>query len=144
MIIEIMSRTNMTATITLDDIKEVVATNEKQRFSFNDDYTKIRANQGHSVSVDVELNEVEPPDILYHGTFEKALYAIKMNGIQAQSRIYVHLSVDEETAVNVGKRHGKPVVLNIDAAKMYKDGFTFYLSVNGVWLTKSVPSEYII
>ena len=129
--------------VTLDDLKEVVATNDKQRFSFNADYTKIRANQGHSVKVDVELREAEPPDILYHGTAEKFMESIKAEGLKAKTRLYVHLSADEETAVKVGRRHGVPRVLLIDAGKMYADGFKFYLSENGVWLTESVPAEYV-
>lgn len=130
--------------VTLEDMKEVVATNDKQRFRFNDDYTKIRANQGHSVSVDVELVEKEPPAILYHGTADRFLQSIRTDGLKPQSRLYVHLSSDNETAVKVGRRHGKPMVLVINAAKMYKDGFKFYLSENGVWLTDSVPAEYIL
>jgi putative RNA 2'-phosphotransferase len=129
--------------ITLDDIMEVVSTNDKQRFAFNNDYTKIRANQGHSVSVDVELTEMQPPNILYHGTSTKSLQGIMANGIRPKSRLYVHLSEDVETAGRVGKRHGTPIILSIDAGKMNKEGVTFYLSANGVWLTKCVPVAYI-
>lgn len=130
--------------ITLDELKDIVATSDKQRFKFNEDYTKIRANQGHSVSVDVELKETQPPAILYHGTADRFLQSIKTDGLKPRSRLYVHLSGDRETAVKVGSRHGKPVVLTINADKMNKDGFKFYLSDNGVWLTGSVPAEYIM
>ena len=128
---------------TFDDLKELVATNEKQRFAFNDDFTKIRANQGHSVAVDVELAEAQPPEILYHGTAAGSLQGIMANGIKPGQRLYVHLSGDEETALRVGQRHGKPVVLNIHATEMHKLGYKFYLSTNGVWLTEFVPVEYI-
>jgi putative RNA 2'-phosphotransferase len=130
--------------ITLEGLKEIVTTNNKQRFKFNDDYSKIRANQGHSIDVDVALQETEPPAVLYHGTAAKYIQAIKDEGLISKSRLYVHLSSDRETAVNVGARHGKPVVLTIDSAGMSKNGFKFYLSDNKVWLTKSVPTEYIM
>jgi len=129
--------------VTLDDVKYVVATNDKQRFTFNEDFTKIRANQGHSIPVDVELEETAPPAVLYHGTSTGSLQSILENGIIARRRLYVHLSGDIETAIKVGKRHGKPVVLNIDAVKMYKEGYKFFLSANGVWLTEKVPIEYV-
>ena len=129
--------------VTLEDLKVVVDNNNKQRFKFNDDYSKIRANQGHSVQVDVEMKEVEPPDSLYHGTATRFLDSIKANGLLPQKRLHVHLSSDKETAINVGQRHGKPIVLSINAAKMYEDGFVFYLSENGVWLTSAVPPSYI-
>ena len=134
---------NRQVAITLDDIKEVVATNDKQRFAFNDDHTKIRANQGHSVSVDVELKESQPPAVLYHGTSTSSIQGITADGIHPKSRLYVHLSVDEETARKVGRRHGSPVILSIDAEKMHGEGYKFYLSANGVWLTESVPVSYI-
>ena len=129
--------------VTLEDIKEVVATNDKQRFAFNDDYTKIRANQGHSVQVDVELKEMLPPDILYHGTPAKFVQMIMKEGLKPQGRLYVHLSGDTETATKVGSRRGSPVVLSINTKKMHEDGFKFYLSENGVWLTDRVPAEYL-
>ena len=130
-------------TVTLDDIKDVVITNDKQRFAFNDDYTKIRANQGHSVSVDVELEEVQPPSVLYHGTSSNSIEGIIAKGIMPGQRLHVHLSGDEETALKVGQRHGKPVALVIHAAEMHKDGHKFFKSANGVWLTAFVPVEYI-
>lgn len=126
-----------------DDLERIVRENNKQRYSFNDDKTKIRANQGHSVAVNMEFTPVTPPDILYHGTGEKSVESIFAEGIQKMSRQYVHLSADYETAVNVGKRHGKPVVLRIDAKKMFSDGCKFYLSENKVWLTDFVPVKYI-
>ncbi|MCL1992964.1 MAG: RNA 2'-phosphotransferase [Spirochaetes bacterium] len=129
--------------ITLDNLKEIVLKNNKQRFKFSEDYGKIRANQGHSIAVDVEMQERQPPDILYHGTATKFLGAIKNEGIIAKNRLHVHLSPDKETAVTVGQRHGKPVVLTINAAKMHQDGIAFYLSDNGVWLTATVPVKYI-
>ena len=123
-------------------LEEIVATDEKQRYSFNEDKTLIRANQGHSIPVDVELEEKEPPGILYHGTGVKYKMSIEEKGLFPKSRLYVHLSVDEETALKVGKRHGKPIIYTINAAQMHKDGYKFYLSKNGVWLTKSVPVKY--
>jgi len=130
--------------ISLEDIKDIVATNNKQRFKFSDDHSKIRANQGHSINVDVELKESAPPDFLYHGTASRFLESIQKDGIKARSRLYVHLSADKQTAVNVGKRHGTPVVLTVSSSSMYTDGFKFYLSDNNVWLTDFVPVKYII
>ena len=123
-------------------LEEIVQTDNKQRYSFNDDKTLIRANQGHSIPVDVELEEKEPPKILYHGTGEKYIASIDQNGLIPKSRLYVHLSKDVETAKAVGKRHGKEVVYSINSEQMYKDGYKFYLSKNGVWLTKRVPMKY--
>ena len=127
----------------MDMLEEIVRTDNKQRYSFNEDKTLIRANQGHSIPVDVELKKAVPQDILYHGTGEKNVSSIDKEGLLPKSRLYVHLSKDEDTAVNVGKRHGKPVVYKVDARKMQEDGFEFFLSVNGVWLTKEVPVKYI-
>ena len=129
--------------VTLEDIQYVVANNDKQRFAFNDDLTKIRANQGHSIPVDVQLKEAEPPDTLFHGTSKGAVQGILENGIVPKQRLYVHLSGDEQTALKVGQRHGKPIVLEIDAEKMVVDGYKFYLSENNVWLTNIVPVAYI-
>ena len=109
----------------------------------NEDYTKIRANQGHSINADVGLEVKQPPDILYHGTSSNYISSIIKNGINSKSRMYVHLSKDIKTAISVGKRHGKPVVLEINAKRMYKDGINFYLSKNNIWLTKYVPTKYI-
>ena len=129
--------------IDFEILKQIVDTDDKQRYSFNEDYTKIRANQGHSINVDVGLEVKQPPDILYHGTSSNYIFSIIKNGINSKSRMYVHLSKDIKTAINVGKRHGNPVVLEINAKRMYKDGIKFYLSKNNVWLTKYVPSKYI-
>lgn len=129
--------------IDIDTLKEIVRTDGKQRYSFNEDCTLIRANQGHSVSVDVELKEAKPPEILYHGTAERFMESIRQEGLRPMSRLYVHLSKDEETALKVGARHGKPVVLKVNAGKMQQDGFRFFLSENGVWLTDKVPASYL-
>lgn len=115
----------------------------RQRYYFNEDKTLIRANQGHSVPVDVELETKIPPEILYHGTAEKYIEAIYEQGLIPKSRLYVHLSADTDTAHNVGKRHGKPVIYKVMAGDMHKAGYEFFLSVNGVWLTKRVPAEYL-
>lgn len=129
---------------TMEILDEIVETNNKKRYEYSEDKSKIRARQGHSVNVDVELKEVIPPDFLYHGTAETTLSAIMKEGIIKGSRLHVHLSQTEETALNVGKRHGKPVVLRINAGQMNQDGIKFYLSNNGVWLTEYVSPKYII
>lgn len=129
---------------TMELLDEIVETNNKKRYEYSEDKSKIRARQGHSVNVDVELKEVIPPDILYHGTAETTLSAIMNEGIIKGGRLHVHLSQTEETALNVGKRHGKPVVLRINAGQMNQDGIKFYLSNNGVWLTEYVSPKYII
>lgn len=123
-------------------LEEIVRTDNKQRYGFNDDKTLIRANQGHSIAVDVELKEQEPPEFLYHGTADRFLTAILEEGLKPMSRLYVHLSSDRETAIKVGRRHGKPVVLLIHSKEMYRDGYLFYLSENGVWLTKEIANQY--
>ena len=127
----------------MEMLEEIVRTNNKQRYAFNEDHTKIRANQGHSIQVDVELKEETPPAILYHGTGEKSVASIQEQGLLPQSRIYVHLSKDIDTAVKVGSRHGKPVVFTVLAGRMHEEGFKFFLSENGVWLTKEVPPKYL-
>ena len=127
----------------MDILEQIVRTDSKQRYSFNDDKSLIRANQGHSVNVDVELKEKEPPEYLYHGTGEKYVKSINQDGLIPKSRLYVHLSKDIKTAENVGKRHGKEVVYRINSGQMYRDGYKFYLSENGVWLTKEVPIKYL-
>lgn len=139
----IKARQNNT-NISLEDIEYIAATCNKQRFEFSDDKKKIRACQGHSINIDLDLKPVSPPDILYHGTAEKTVPYIKNSGIIKMNRDHVHLSQDFVTATNVGNRHGKPTVLHIDAKKMNEHGMTFYLSTNGVWLTDFVPKEYII
>lgn len=126
-----------------ETLDEIVRTDNKQRYSFNEDGTLIRANQGHSIPVDVELEEKMPPDVLYHGTGEKYVSSIEKQGLIPKSRLYVHLSSDVDTAKKVGSRHGKPVIYTVDCRKMSEDGYRFFLSANGVWLTKSVPTEYL-
>ncbi len=139
---ELIAGIAKTREFSMADLEEIVRTDEKQRYSFNEDKTLIRANQGHSVPVDVELEEIDPPRYLYHGTGEKYVASINEKGIIPKSRLYVHLSEDYDTALIVGSRHGKPVVFRIWANKMHRDGFVFYKSVNGVWLTKEVPVKY--
>ena len=124
-------------------IEEIVSTNNKARYEFNDMHTKIRARQGHSIPVDVGLTPTTPPDVLYHGTADRFIPSILNEGLKPMSRLYVHLSSDVDTATTVGKRHGKPVVLSIDAKQMVNDGIQFFLSNNGVWLTKYVDTKYI-
>lgn len=128
----------------MDILEEIVRTDEKQRYSFNEDKTLIRANQGHSIPVDVELDEAEPPEELWHGTGEKYVTSIDGQGLIPKSRLYVHLSKDRDTAVKVGRRHGKPVLYIVKAGEMHRDGYQFYLSKNGVWLTKKVPVKYLL
>lgn len=125
-------------------LEEIVRSDEKQRYAFNDDKTLIRANQGHSISVDVELEKLEPPEFLWHGTGEKYVSNIDKQGLIPKSRLYVHLSSDKETAIKVGKRHGKPFLYKIKSKEMYQNGFVFYYSKNGVWLTKDVPVKFLI
>jgi len=139
-LIEGISKTN---DFNMEMLEEIVRTDNKQRYSFNDDKTLIRANQGHSIPVDVELDEVKPPETLWHGTGEKYVISIDEQGLIPKSRLYVHLSQDEETAISVGKRHGKPVLYKIKAEEMYNDGYRFFRSQNGVWLTKEVPIKYM-
>jgi len=124
-------------------LEEIVRTDSKQRYSFNEDKTLIRANQGHSIPVDVELEQKTPPDVLWHGTGEKYVESINKIGLIPKSRLYVHLSKDYETAKTVGSRHGKPIVYRVNTKQMTEDGYQFYLSVNGVWLTKEVPVRYL-
>jgi putative RNA 2'-phosphotransferase len=121
----------------------VVDTNDKKRFIFNEDKTMIRANQGHSIEVELDLKEVVPPDFLYHGTVLKFLEAIKKDGLKKMSRQHVHLSKEVQTATIVASRRGVPVILTVNAMVMHTEGFKFYLSENGVWLTDEVPSKYI-
>jgi len=130
-------------TLDMELLEEIVRTDEKQRYSFNEGHTLIRANQGHSIPVDVELQEMTPPDTLWHGTGEKYVSAIDVQGLIPKSRLYVHLSSDIDTARTVGSRHGKPVIYAIDCSAMVRDGYRFFLSANHVWLTKEVPVRYM-
>ena len=129
---------------TMDELREIVATSNKQRFEFSKDMSCIRARQGHSVKVDVELEEAVPPECLYHGTLAKNVPSIVENGILKKGRLHVHLSVDEETAMKVGgRRKGEVVILKVAARKMWEDGYCFWMSRNGVWLTETVLPKYL-
>jgi putative RNA 2'-phosphotransferase len=129
---------------TLEELQNVVASNDKKRFSLSEDGLSIRANQGHSIEVELGYAPTTPPDVLYHGTSERYLTSIKKQGLIKGKRHHVHLSADVDTAANVGRRHGKPLVLKVEAGKMHKDGFVFYLSANKVWLTEEVPIQYLV
>ncbi len=124
-------------------LESIAENDEKGRYSFSDDGRLIRANQGHSINVDVELEEKIPPEILYHGTAERFSASIEREGLKSGSRLYVHLSLTPESARKVGQRHGKPIVYAVKSAEMAKSGYVFYLSANGVWLTKEVPAEFL-
>ena len=128
-------------TVSKDDLEAVVATNDKQRFARVDN--RIRANQGHSIGIDLNLAPAEPPPTLFHGTATRHLNSILATGLERRSRQHVHLSSDRETAIKVGSRHGKPVVLEVAASDMVADGAVFYRSANGVWLTASVSPKYL-
>ncbi len=130
--------------ITFEELEYIVATNDKQRFGFNEDKTKIRANQGHSIEVAMNYEATIPPPILYHGTATKNVDSILQNGILKRNRQYVHLSADIETAQKVGKRHGKPYIFEIKTIKMQEVGLLFYQAKNGVWLIDAVPKEFLI
>jgi putative RNA 2'-phosphotransferase len=129
--------------ITYDELVECVETNDKRRYSFDEAGDLIRANQGHSVEVDLQLEEREPPETLYHGTVERFLPSILDEGLNKGKRHHVHLSKDMVTARKVGARRGKPVILKVDAGRMHRDGHKFFLSANGVWLTDRVPPDYV-
>ena len=129
--------------VSREELDEVVARNDKRRFSFDEAGARIRANQGHSVEVDLQLERRAPPRLLYHGTGERSVGAILSGGLRRMGRHHVHLSPDAETARRVGARHGRPVVFAVDAARMAEAGHEFYLSANGVWLADSVPAEYL-
>jgi putative RNA 2'-phosphotransferase len=130
--------------ISFEILQHIVDTNNKKRFAFNDDLTKIRASQGHSVDVELGYTEKQPPEILYHGTVEKFLALILKDGLQKMQRHHVHLSADKATAMKVAERRGKPIILEIKSGKMFSAGYKFYLSDNGVWLTDFVPVNFII
>jgi putative RNA 2'-phosphotransferase len=130
-------------TIDSEELKQVVAESDKQRFAFDGTGTRIRANQGHSTEVDLELPAAVPPNVLFHGTVEKYLDAILAEGLKKMARHHVHLSPDRATAEKVGERRGRPVILVVDAAAMHAAGHKFYVSTNGVWLTDHVPAKYL-
>jgi putative RNA 2'-phosphotransferase len=130
--------------IDIDLLNEIVVTNDKKRFAFNDDKIKIRASQGHSIEIDLNIHPILPPDVLYHGIATRFVESIMQQGLQKQQRQHVHLSEKLETATAVGARHGKPTILIVDAKQMYQDGFLFYKSENNVWLTDFVGVNYIL
>ena len=132
--------------ITQQELDHIVDTNDKKRLAYNEDKTKIRASQGHSIQVDVQLKATRPPEILYHGTTKQNYEKIKKSGLDKMRRLHVHMTDNIKVAHSVGKRYSKyeqPVVLTIDSNAMYANGFKFYLSENGVWLTDNVPAKYI-
>lgn len=128
---------------TFEELEEIVETNDKKRFVFNEGKTKIRANQGHSIDVNLALIPQQPPEFLYHGTAQTNIDSILEKGIEKRSRQHVHLSQDKETATKVGMRHGKPLILVIKTKEMFEDGIAFYLSENKFWLTDFVDAKYI-
>lgn len=124
-------------------LERVVGENDKQRFALSGDGRRIRASQGHSVPVELGLEPVAPPEVLFHGTAEGSVDAIRREGLRPGRRTHVHLSADHATAVAVGRRHGRPVVLRVLAGRMHRAGHAFYRSENGVWLTDQVPAEHL-
>lgn len=129
--------------LTRAELDEVVERNDKRRFSFDASREMIRANQGHTIEVDLQLEAGVPPPVLYHGTGSRSVESILNSGLRKMARHHVHLSVEVETAARVGARHGRPTVLEVDAAAMHRDGYEFYVSANGVWLVESVPPKYL-
>lgn len=131
------------AGLTHDIILEIIATSDKKRFALTSDGQRIRANQGHSTAVDLNFLPQDPPAILYHGTATRFSKSIRENGLLPGSRQHVHLSLEKVTAIEVGSRHGYPIVLIVRASEMQRDGHEFYVSANGVWLTPTVPTHYL-
>jgi putative RNA 2'-phosphotransferase len=129
--------------LTREELSDIVVASDKQRFAFDETGSRIRASQGHSIEVDLQLDPADPPEILYHGTTEAALPAILTGGLLRMQRHHVHLSQDAGTAARVGTRHGEPVVLVVASGKMAASGFQFFVSANGVWLVDAVPPEYL-
>ena len=125
------------------ELESIVRNNDKQRFAFSEDGYRIRASQGHSVEVELDYKRAEPPPILYHGTVDRFLPSIKASGLVKGNRHHVHLSAEVKTAEIVGNRRGKAVVLEVLSGQMHEDGYAFYLSANGVWLTDTVPPNYL-
>ena len=126
-----------------EELNFIVATNSKKRFAFNDTGDKIRASQGHSIDVELNYEPAAPPEILYHGTASHNVNSILSIGLEKRNRQHVHLSKDVTTALTVGQRHGKPIIFEVRTGQMHEDGFIFYLSENGVWLTDNVPAKYL-
>lgn len=129
--------------LTLGQLQEVVTTNDKQRFTFSEDQSRIRATQGHSVAVDLGYEPATPPEFLLHGTPEKSVAIILETGLKKMARHHVHLHHDRQTAGAVGQRRGKPVLLQIASGRMHADGYLFYVTPNQVWLTDEVPPQYV-
>lgn len=127
-----------------EQLRQVVEQSDKKRFAFSEDGLRIRADYGHSIPVELGLQPVAPPEFLYHGTARRFVASIRRQGLRRRGRNCVHLSPDEHTAIGVGKRHGKPVILVVQARRMHGSGFTFYRSESGIWLTEGVPAEYIL
>ena len=130
--------------ITQAELETVVAENDKQRFELSDDRNRIRASQGHSISVELGYEPSEPPEMLYHGTPQRNVGAIGGQGLRKGRRHHVHLSSDPDTATKVGSRRGTPVVIRVLAGNMHRAGYVFFRSTNGVWLTDHVPREYLV
>jgi putative RNA 2'-phosphotransferase len=130
--------------LSIESLNEVVETNEKKRFAFNDDLTKIRASQGHSIEIDLAYQPTSPPEFLFHGTATRFLDSIKKEGLLKGSRHHVHLSLDAVTARKVGSRHGSPFILTVKSRDMYEAGYAFFVSENDVWLTEHVPTRFIM
>ncbi|HMR88535.1 MAG TPA: RNA 2'-phosphotransferase [Saprospiraceae bacterium] len=124
-------------------LKHIVASNSKKRFAFTDGFDKIRASQGHSIDIELGYSNQEPPEVLYHGTSERSVESILLSGLEKRNRQHVHLSIDIETAIKVGQRHGKPQIFEVRSQQMFKDKFEFFISDNGVWLTDNVPAKYL-
>ena len=141
---ELIEGVSKTHHLDMQTLEEIVRSDSKQRYSFSEDKRLIRANQGHSIPVDVELDRLDPPDILFHGTGKKYMNSIEKEGLLPKGRLYVHLSKDTKTAKTVGARHGTPIVYKVRSGAMARDGYEFFLSKNGVWLTKKVPVEYLV
>jgi putative RNA 2'-phosphotransferase len=129
--------------LSMEDLEEVVETNDKKRFAFNDNFTKIRASQGHSIEIDLAYQPTTPPEFLFHGTATRFLESIKKDGLLKGSRHHAHLSLDEVTARKVGSRHGSPVILTIKSGEMFEAGYAFFVSENDVWLTDNVPTRFL-
>jgi len=141
---ELLTRMNAKGKrINFTTLEEVVATNNKKRFAFNADRTRIRANQGHSIAIDPGLTAVEPPNLLYHGTATRFVESILETGLEKRNRLHVHLSKNLATALSVGSRHGKPYIFEVRAGEMAREGYAFFESENGVWLTDHVPFRYL-
>lgn len=141
---ELLAKSNAPGTwFSREDLLQIVATSDKKRFSLSEDGQRIRAAQGHSVTVELSQAPQEPPSILYHGTATRFVDSILSEGLRPQSRQQVHLSADEVTAHSVGQRHGKPAILKVEALRMHTKGFKFFLADNGVWLTDQVPPEFL-